>query len=107
MKTLRTILAATVLATSPFSALQAQSSYDDCIAACNQVYQQEAAHCDQYPNRLDVEYCYMAIAQDYEFCSQACSNQQASVSVDNARIQRFRPVDIRVADQAPEASARG
>ena len=107
MKALRTILAATVLATSPFSALHAQSSYDDCIAECGQVYQQAAAQCDQYPNRLDVEYCYMAINQDYEFCSQACSSQQASASMDDARIQRFRPVDIRVAAQTAELPARG
>ena len=107
MKTLRTILAATVLATSPFSALRAQSPYDDCIAECGRVYQQAAAQCDQYPNRLDVEYCYMAINQDYEFCSQACSNQQASVSVDDSGIQRFRPVDIRIAAQAAEFPAQG
>ncbi|HEX8573041.1 MAG TPA: hypothetical protein VF759_09835 [Allosphingosinicella sp.] len=107
MKAFRTILAATVLATSPFSALHAQSTYDDCMAACNAVYQQEAAHCDQYPNRLDVEYCYMAINQDLESCSQACSSPQASATIDDARIQRFRPVDIRVAAQAAEFPARG
>ncbi|HEU0098861.1 MAG TPA: hypothetical protein VFQ67_08815 [Allosphingosinicella sp.] len=107
MKTLRTILAATVLATSPFSALHAQSSYDDCMAGCNAVYQQEAAHCDQYPNRLDVEYCYLAIAQDLESCSQACSGQRASAFIDDVRIQRFRPVDIRLAAQTAESPSRG
>lgn len=106
MKALRTILAATVLATSPFGALHAQSSYDDCMASCNEVYQQEAAHCDQYPNRLDVEYCYMAIAQDLDSCSQSCSAQRASAFVDGG-IQRFRPVDIRVASQTAESPARG
>ncbi len=100
MRALRTILAATVLATSPFTALQAQSSYDDCIAECGRVYQQAAAQCDQYPNRLDVEYCYMAINQDYESCSQACSGQQAAAFTDDAGIPRFRPGDLRVAAQA-------
>lgn len=100
MRALQTILAAAVLTTSPISVLHAQSSYDDCIAECGRVYQQAAAQCDQYLNRLDVEYCYMAIAQDYESCSQACSSQQASAFSDDARIQRFRPVDIRVAARA-------
>jgi hypothetical protein len=107
MKALRTILAATVLATSPFSALNAQSPYDDCIAICNEAYQREEAHCAQIPRRLDQEYCYMAIAQDYESCSQACSSQQASAFIDDARIQRFRPVDIRVAARAAVPPARG
>lgn len=107
MKALRTILAATVLATSPFSALHAQSGYDDCIANCNDVYQQEAAQCAQYGASLDGEYCYMAIAQEYQGCTDSCSGQRASAFLDDARMQRFRPVDIKVASRPAATAARG
>jgi hypothetical protein len=107
MKAFQTILASAVLATTPISAVKAQSSYEDCIVDCGVVYQQEAAHCDQYINRLDQEYCYMAISQDYSSCTDACSYQGASLSVDDARIQRFRPVDIKVAAHAAESADRG
>ena len=107
MKALPTLLAATVLATCPIGAAQAQSAYDDCIANCDQVYQQEAAQCAQYGASLDGEYCYMAIAQEYQSCTEGCSSQRASIQTDDTRLQRFRPVDIRVASRAHGPVHRG
>lgn len=103
MRAISTLLAAAVLVTCPIGAAQAQSAYEDCMANCDQVYQQEAQHCAQYGASLDGEYCYMAIAQDYQGCTQACSSQQASVYTDDLGVQRFRPIDIKVAfrDNAP------
>jgi len=107
MKALPTFVAAAVLATCPVSTAQAQSAYEDCIAYCDQVYQQEAAHCAQYGASLDAEYCYMAIAQDYQSCTQACSSQQAAVYTDDIGVQRFRPVDIKIAFRSGELTHRG
>lgn len=96
MRILSSIIAATVVVTTPISVAKAQSSYGDCMAQCDQYYYQQLNHCAQYGASLQGEYCYYGAGLEWDACRQGCPPDEIALIDDGGRVQRFHPVTIRV-----------